>query len=236
MGTPSQPPAPLTERDLDHCCFLDWLARMEGFWHHPSPSRTWRLELDQGAVLRITAALGDEPAPLTLLDLYSQGNQMAGLTMRRVRPLVALSELRAAAVDPRLLLEATMQRRRLYPRWIAWMEGAAHEDPDVRSSDLYLLRFLPEISFDELALIARITPQIGPGMMWALAKADLARTGPLFEEWVDAGEHQRFRELGGEVYHLLVSAKDTPAFEQFGRVMHLMVEHGYLKLPIAGDP
>jgi hypothetical protein len=236
MATASRPTAPLTERDLDNVCFLDWLARLSGYWQHPGHPGTYRVELDRGAVLRVTDATDDEPYPLTLLDLDEQGILCTGLTIKRLRPLLPLAALRADLTDPKLLLEADLQRRRLYPRWIGWLEEMVHEDPDVRHSDLFLLRFQPEISFDDLAVVARIITPIGPGMMWALFVADTARATQLFAEWVDAGDHERFRELGGEFEKVLAGCYGGPHHELLSRVYDLMHEHGLTRPRIAGTP
>jgi len=104
---------------------------------------------------------------LDLVELDEQGILCTGLTVRRQRPALALAELRADGADPRLLLEADLQRRRLYPRWIEWLDQTMRENPDVRYSDLFHLSFLPEISFDDLAVIARAIRPVGPGMMWS---------------------------------------------------------------------
>jgi len=236
MATASRPTAPLTERDLDHVCFLDWLARLSGYWQHPGHPGTGRVELDQGAVLRVTDAVGDEPWPLTLVDLLEQGSLCTALTTKPLRPLRSLAELRADRIDPRLLLEADLQRRRLYPRWTAWMAARVREDPDVGHSDMYILRFLPEIGFDDLAVMARFIRPIGPGMMWALFTLDAWQATQLFVEWVDAGEHDRFRELGGEFEEILRIYLDKPLLGPLGRVYQMMAEHRYSNPRIAGTP
>lgn len=236
MATASRPTAPLSERDLDHVCFLDWVARLSGYWQHPGHLGTGRVELDRGAVLRVTDAVGDEPWPLSLVDLDEQGILCTGLTVKRLRPLLSLAALRAEHADPRLLLEAKLQRRRLYPRWIGWMEEMVREYPDARWSELYHLSFLPEIGFDDLVVIARITRPVGPAMMWSLFVADTARATLLFAEWADAGDHERFRELGGEFEKVLARCHGGPHEDQLGRVYDLMLQHGLTRPMIAGTP
>ncbi len=236
MTTRSRPTALLPERDLDHVCFLDWVARLSGYWQHPGHRGTCRVELDRGAVLRVTDGVGDEPWPLTLVDLLEEGNYCTGLSVERLRPSLSLAALRADRVDLRLLLEADLQRRRLYPRWTDWMEAQVREDPDPRSSDIYVLRFLPEIGFDDLAVIARITRPIGQGMMWSLFVADTARATLLFAEWVDAGDHERFRALGGEFEKVFARCQGGPHHEQLGRVYALMLQHGSAQPMIGGTP
>ncbi len=236
MATASRPTAPLTERDLDNVCFLDWVARLSGYWQHPGHPGTYRVELDRGAVLRVTDATDDESYPLTLVDLLEVGRFCAGLTIKRLRPLLPLAALRADLTDPRLLLEAVLQRQRLYLRWIAWIEKEVREDPDVRGSDMYILRFLPEIGFDDLAVIARLTRPVGQGMMWSLFVADTARATLLFAEWADAGDHERFSVLGGEFEKVFARCQGGPHHEQLSRVYDLMHEHGYTRPRIAGTP
>ena len=237
MATASRPTAPLTERDLDNVCFLDWLARLSGYWQHPGHPGTYRVELDRGAVLRVTEGVGDEPYPLTLIDLLENGNHCTGLTVRRLRPTFSLAALRAERNDPRLLLEAGLQRRRLYPRWTSWMETQVREDPDPRQSDMYILRFMPEISFDDLVVVARITRPVGPAMMWALFVTDTARAARLFAEWADAGDHERFKVLGGEFEKVFFCrCFRGPYHELLSRVYDVMHEHFYTKPRIAGTP
>lgn len=237
MATASRPTAPLTERDLDNVCFLDWVARLSGYWQHPGHPGTGRVVLDRGAVLRVTNAMDEEPWPLTLVDLLESGTLCTGLTVRRLRPLTPLAVLRTDLTAPRLLLEADLQRRRLYPRWIAWIEKEVREDPDVRASDMYILRFLPEIVFDDLVVIARIIRPVGPAMMWALFVTDTARAALLFAEWADAGDHERFRVLGGEFEKIFfVRCYRGPYHEQLSRVYDLMHEHCYTRPRIAGTP
>ena len=236
MATASRPTAPLTERDLDNVCFLDWLARLSGYWQHPGHPGTYRVELDRGAVLRVTNALDDEPYPLTLIDLDEEGIHGSGLSIRRQHAALALAELRAGGADARLLLEADLQRRRLYPRWIGWMETQAREDPDPRQTDMYILRFQPEIGFDDLVVLARIIRPVGPAMMWALFVADTARAALLFAEWADAGDHERFRVLGGEFEKVFARCYRGPHYQMLSRVYDLMHEHFYTKPRIAGTP
>ena len=232
MATASRPTAPpLPERELDNVCFLDWLARLSGYWQHPGHPGTYRVEFDRGAVLRVTDAVGDEPYPLTLIDLDEEGIHGSGLSIRRQRPALALAELRADGADARLLLEADLQRRRLYPRWIGWLEEMAREDPDPRHSDLFLLRFQPEISFDDLAVVARTIRPVGPGLMWALFRADATKAAALFEEWVDDGDHRRFSALGGQFETVLMRSYGKPTFRQLARVNQMMVQHGYARTP-----
>ncbi len=236
MATAPRPTAPLTERDLDNVCFLDWVARLSGYWQHPDHRGTCRVELDRGAVLRVTNALDDEPYPLTLVDLLEQGHYCNGLTVRRLHPLTPLAVLRADLTDARLLLESVLQRRRLQPRWIAWLQQVAREDADVRQSDMYLLRFLPGISFVDLAVVARFIRPVGPAMMWALFVADTARAARLFAEWADAGDHERFRVLGGEFEKVFARCYRGPHFQMLSRVYDLMHEHHYTRPRIAGTP
>ena len=224
--------SPLTEPDLDNACFLDWLATLAGYYRVPDRRGVFRVELDRGAVLRVTDAVGDEVIPLSVVELRETGVRSGGLTVARQHPATPLAELREQFGPHRLALEAELQRRRLYPLWIRWIEEQTREPYDVRDSDMYILRFLPQPRFADLVVIARHLPRIGPGMMWSLFRASSLHAALLFDEWLDAGEPERFRDLGGAFQQLAARCVGSGIQETMARVNSVMAHYGYVTQPV----
>ena len=219
----------LTLRDLDNACFLDWIAFQAGYWAHPGESALCRVELDRGAVLRVTGPVADDPVSITMVEMQQQGRRRSGLSVRRMRPAVPLAQLRRRAGAQRLLLEAELQRRRLYPLWISWMEEQTQGEYDVRDSDVHVLRYLPKARFDDIAVIAKLLPSIGPGMMWSLFHLSPTKAARLMAGWAAAGEHERFRDIGVAFEEVLARYCETRLFTQLLRVNALMADHGYAR-------
>ncbi len=220
--------SPLTERDLDNACFLDWLAAQSGYFEFPGWRGIFRIELDRDAVLRVTEAVTDTVVPITVIELRKHGRRCGELTAARRRPALPLAELREQPDSRRLVLEATLQRRRLYPHWIRWIEAMVSDEYDAVACDHYILRFHPKPRFDDLIVIARITPWIGIGMMWSLFCASPLDTAELFEEWIAAGQPERFRDLGSAIPELVTRCADSPFGETMIRVGSVMAHYGYV--------
>lgn len=218
----------LTLRDLDNACFLDHIAFQAGYWGYPGTGLC-RVELDRGAVLRVTDPVGDEARSITMVEMLQQGRRRSGLCVRRMRPAVPLAQLRRRAGAQRLLLEAELQRRRLYPLWIEWMKEQTREPYDVVDSDMHILRYLPKVRFDDIAVIARLLPRIGPGMLWALFHASSTKATRLMAGWAAAGEHERFRDIGDAFEEILAKYCETPLITQLLTVNALMADHGYAR-------
>ena len=221
--------SPLTLRDLDNACFLDWLAFQAGFWTHPAEDGYLRIELDRGAVLRVAGAVFDEQVTITVVDLQQHGARCCGLSVQRMRPAFPLARLGRRAGAQRLLLEAELQRRRLYPLWISWVTGQSLENYDVRDSDLYMLRFLPKARFDDLVVIARLLPRIGPGLLYTLFQLNATKATRLVAAWAAAGEHERFRHVAAPFEAILAAYRETKLFPQLLKVNALMADHGYAR-------
>lgn len=220
--------SPLTERDLDNACFLDWLASVAGYYVYRDRSGVFRIELDRDAVLRVTESVTDTVVPITVIELRKHGRRCGELTAARRRPALPLAELREQFGPHRLALETELQRRRLYPYWIRWIEATVSNEYNAVACDNYILRFHPKPRFDDLIVIARITPWIGIGMMWSLFCASPLDTAELFEEWIAAGEPERFRDLGSAIPELVTRCADSPFAETMIRVSSVMAHYGYV--------
>jgi hypothetical protein len=201
---------------LDNACFLDWLATLAGYYHVPDRRSVFRVELDRGAVLRVTDAVGDQVIPLSVAELREQGVRCGGLTIARQHPVTPLAELREHGASLRLALEAKLQRGRLYPLWIRWIEEQSR--------------------FDDLVVIARHLPRIGPGMMWSLFRASSLHAALLFDERLDAGEPERLRDLGGAFQELAARCVGSGIQETMERVNSAMAHYGYVGEPVDAVP
>lgn len=221
--------SPLTLRDLDNACFLDWIAMRAGYWIHPRESGLCRVELDRGAVLRVTGPVFNDPVSITMAEMQQHGTRRSGLTVRRMRPAAPLAQLRRRAGAQRMLLETELQRRRLYPLWIDWMVEQTQGEYDVRDSDCHILRYLPKARFDDLVVVAQLLPSIGPGLMWSLFRLSVTKATRLFARWAAAGEHERFRHIGDAFEEILVRYRETRLLTQLLEVNALMADHGYAR-------
>ena len=221
--------SPLTLRDLDNACFLDWVAFQAGYWAHPGESALCRVELDRGAVLRVTGPVSDDSVSITMVEMQQQGRRRSGLSVRRMRPAVPLAQLRRRAGAQRLLLESELQPRRLYPLWISWMEEQTQGEYDVRDSDVHVLRYLPKARFDDIAVIAKLLPSIGPGLLYTLFQLNATKATRLVAAWAAAGEHERFRHVAAPFEAILAAYCETKLFPRLLKVNALMADHGYAR-------
>lgn len=209
---------------LDNAIFLDWFASLAGIYRRSEAEAIYRLELDRGAVLRVTNYFNPTPVALTVLELLQRSGYHSPLTLARRRPAVSLTKLRRRGRARRLALEATLQRSRLYPFWLKWMTAHSPGQYDFRDNDRYILRFLPEASFDDLVVVAKHVPRVGPGLTWALFRADACNAAMLFEEWIAFGQHERFRDLAEQLPMLAADYVATPFHETFVRVAAVVAE------------
>ncbi len=217
---------------LDNALFLDWFASLGGIYYQPETDAYYRLELDRGTALRVTTSLGDEPVPLSVVDVLERCYRYCPLPVARTRPAVTLARLGRSSRARRLVLEATLQRRRLCPYWLRWIAAQSSGEYNARHCDRYILRFLPNVTFDDLVVVAQIIPWVGPGITWALFRADAVKAALLFEEWIAAGEPERFRDLGGSFQELATQYAGSAIDETLMRVNSVMAHYGYVTQPV----
>lgn len=211
---------------LDNALFLDWFASLAGIYNEPEPNTYYRLQLSRGAFLQVSSCLGGPSVPLSVVEVLQRCYRYTPLPVARTRPAATLARLAKRPRSNRLVLEATMQRRRLYPLWLRWIESLAAGEFNARDCDRYLLRFQPRVAFDDLVVFAQILPWIGPGLMWALFRADAVKAAELFEAWLAAGEHGRFRDLGHHLPLLAPRYDGTPIYQTFLRVGVVLIDRG----------
>jgi ABC-type transporter Mla MlaB component len=217
--TTSLPPRQL----LDHVGFRDWVATRAGFYFMPGGISLVAVALDRGGPLRITKPLSGDPLPLTIIEVLEKGRYVTGLDVARVIPALSLTKLRRRRGVRRLVLETELQRKRLLPRWLDWLRGAAEAEDAVLGLDLWALKHLRSASFAELAYMAGQLPSIGSRMVWALVRADAGRAVALFLHWVSSGEHTRLHGLGDTMIQIAEASVDSPYHAEYLRLLELVV-------------
>ncbi|MES2304977.1 MAG: hypothetical protein V4558_05695 [Gemmatimonadota bacterium] len=203
---------------LDNILFLDWFASLAGIYYDQDADTYYRLQLRRGAVLRVTRSIGQQPAPLSVVDVLQRCERYSPLSIAHTRAAATLSHIGRRAGSTRLLLETTLHRRRLYPCWLGWIAARSTGEYNPRDCDRYIVRFASSATFDDLVVLAAAIPWIGPWLMYSLFKTDAGRAAQLFEEWLAAGEHGRFRDLGGHLPMLAADYVGTAVGETLMRV------------------
>ena len=209
---------------IDHIGFRDWIAQYAGLYAMPGETGMVAVALDRGGPLRITQPLMQQPVACTILDVIDTGQYLTGIGVERTTPAVRLATLRRRRGARRLLLETQLQRKRLLPRWLNWLKGAAEAKESVFGMDLWAMRHLRRATFDELAFMAQWPPSLGSRMMWALVHTDAGRAVALFLHWALSGEQRRFAGIGEQLTLVVEASASTPHAAEYARLLTLLVD------------
>jgi hypothetical protein len=201
LSGPDASVAAPTRRDLDNIFFLEWMARLAGVYTTPDGIRV-RVRVHRGAYLEVRSVHADRVASYTLHDLMATSVYTAQLSVREMRGVRPISRLEP---DPRLRLAAERQRRRLWPRFIACVDQANQRtDTDITAAgDDYVLRFISDITFRDLAWFASRLPQIGAGCFGFLFGRSPVQATRLVEQWIAGGEVDRLARIGDGMREML---------------------------------